>query len=173
MRFDLSLGRQVLERTPATLGALLDGLDESWTTSAEGPDTWSPHLVMAHLINGERTDWIPRVRVFLARDPTRGFAPFDREGLFDEARGMPLAELLRIFEVERAQSLDALDSFQLTPAELALTARHPELGMVTLRQHLATWVAHDLGHIVQITRTMARQYRDEVGPWRRYLSALQ
>jgi hypothetical protein len=173
MQFDLSLGRQVLERTPATLSALLRGLDENWTTGTEGPNTWSPHLVMAHLINGERTDWIPRVRVFLARDPSRQFVPFDMEGFFDEARGMQLSELLRLFGAERAENLRTLDSFQLTPAELALTARHPELGPVTLRQHLATWVAHDLGHIVQISRTMARQYRDEVGPWRKYLSALQ
>ncbi|HJU64194.1 MAG TPA: DinB family protein [Gemmatimonadaceae bacterium] len=173
MNFDLSLGRQVLERTPATLSAMLGGLSTSWTTSADGPDTWSPHLVIAHLINGERTDWIPRTRVFLERDPARTFAPFEMEGFFAEARGMPLGDLLSLFATLRADNLKTLDNLNLGPAELALTARHPELGPVTLRQHLATWVAHDLGHIVQVSRTMARQYREEVGPWRQYLSALR
>jgi hypothetical protein len=171
--FDLDRSRDVLERTPATLRALLAGLDDGWTRATEGPDSWSPHEVVAHLINGERTDWIPRARIILARDPEATFVPFEREGFFAEGRAMPLDELLEMFAALRAENLATLDGWRLTSADLALTARHPAFGAVTMRQLLATWVAHDLGHLVQVARTMARQYRDEAGPWRAYLSVLR
>ena len=172
MKFDLAQGRLVLERTPATLRALLQGIPDEWTRSNEGPDTWSPHEVVAHLINGERTDWIPRARLILAGDPRATFVPFDRTGFFAEGRARPLPELLDLFAQLRAESLAALDGMRIGQRELNLTAQHPGLGQVTMRQLLASWVVHDLGHIVQVTRSMARQLRDEVGPWTAYMAVL-
>lgn len=173
MDFDLAHGRAVLERTPATLRALLGGLPAEWTTATDGPNTWSAHQVVAHLIHGERTDWIPRARLILAGEPRATFTPFDREGFFAEARAIPLGSLLDVFAQLRRESLATLDGWAIGDRELAMAARHPEFGAVTLRQLLATWVAHDLGHVVQISRTMARQYREAVGPWEAYLSVLQ
>ena len=172
MEFDLAQARTILERTPRTLQALLGGLPESWTRSNEGPKTWSPHEVIAHLINGERTDWIPRAQLILAGDPAATFVPFQREGFFAEARTRPLTELLELFANLRANSLRTLDGWNLGPDELELGAQHPELGAVTMQQLLATWVVHDLGHVVQVSRTMARQYRAAVGPWTAYLGVL-
>jgi len=172
MEFDLAHGRAVLERTPATLQALLGGLPEPWTRANEGPRTWSPHEVIAHLINGERTDWIPRAEIILAGNPEATFVPFQREGFFAEARTRPLLELLDLFATLRAKNLRTLDDWSLGQRELSLVARHPELGPVTMRQLLASWVVHDLGHVVQVSRTMARQYRAEVGPWTAYMGVL-
>ena len=172
MEFDLAHGHAILERTPSTLQALLRGLPEAWTQASEGPKTWSPHQVVAHLINGERTDWIPRARLILAGDSQATFIPFQREGFFAEARVMPLSALLDLFAKLRAESLRTLDEWAIGPRQLAMTAQHPELGPVTLRQLLASWVVHDLGHVVQISRTMARQYTDEVGPWTAYMGVL-
>jgi len=172
MEFDLTNGRLVLERTPATLRALLRGLPDAWTRSNDGPSTWSPHEVIAHLINGERTDWIPRARLILAGDPTATFVPFEREGFFVEGRAQSLSDLLDLFASLRAENLAALDAMRIGQRELDLTARHPGLGTVTMRQLLAAWVVHDLGHIVQVSRTLARQLRDDVGPWTAYLGVL-
>jgi hypothetical protein len=172
MEFNLAEGRLVLERTPETLRALLRGLPDEWTRSNEGPNTWSPHENIAHLINGERTDWIPRARLILAGDSSATFVPFDREGFFVEGRARPLSELLDLFASARAESLAALDAMRIGSREMQLTAQHPGLGQVTLRQLLASWVVHDLGHIVQVSRTLARQLRDEVGPWTAYLGVL-
>jgi len=173
MDFDLAEGRAILARTPAVLRALLGGLPEAWTRATEGRGTWSPHEVVAHLINGERTDWIPRGEIILARNPDATFTPFDREGFFVEARTMPLEELLDLFATLRSASLRTLDEWRLGPRELELRAQHPELGTVTMRQLLATWVAHDFTHLVQVSRTMARRYRDDVGPWRAYIGVLR
>ena len=172
MEFDLDQGRAILERTPRTLQGMLVGLADAWTRSSDGPGTWSPHEIVAHLINADRTDWIPRARLILAGDPTATFPPFDREGFFAEARAMPLGELLDLFGRVRAETLHTLDAWKLGERELALVARHPAFGEVTLSQLLATWVAHDLNHVVQISRTMARQYRDAVGPWTAYLGVM-
>ena len=172
MNFELAEGRLVLERTPATLRVLLSGLPESLTRANVGPGTWSPHEVIAHLINGERTDWIPRARIILSRDAEATFVPFEREGFFVEGRAQRLEDLLELFARLRAENLEILDSMQLGERELDLTARHPGLGRVTMRQLLASWVVHDLGHIVQVSRTMARQLRSEVGPWTAYLAVL-
>jgi hypothetical protein len=172
VNFDLAQSRTILERTPRAFDTLLRDLPESWTRSNEGPNTWSPHEVIAHLINGERTDWIPRARLIMAGDATATFVPFQREGFFAEGRKRPLTELLDLFASLRAESLRTLDGWSLGPRELALTARHPELGQVTMQQLLASWVVHDLGHLVQVSRTMARQYRAEVGPWTAYMSVL-
>ncbi len=174
MNFDLDDGLAVLERTPGVLRALLAGLPDVWTRQNEGPETWSPREVVGHLIEGERSDWIPRARIVLAQGPSTAFEPFDRTAhQRSMSAGAPLEELVGTFARLRTENLGILRGWNLTPAQLELTGIHPEFGSVTLKQHLATWVAHDLGHLVQIARTMARQYRDAVGPWRRYLSALK
>lgn len=171
-KFDLSRGVAVLARTPGTLRALLDGLPPEWTEATEGPDTWSPYTVVGHLIHGERTDWIPRAQIILAQGPDRRFTPYDRFAQFRESQGKSLAQLLDELEQLRAENLRTLAGWNLTDVELALIGEHPAFGPVTLRQLLATWVAHDLGHIAQVTRVMARQYREAIGPWRAYLSIM-
>ena len=173
MDFDLAQGVAVLERTPATLRALLAGLPPAWTDATEGPDTWSPYIVVGHLIHGERTDWIPRARIILAQGADRRFEPFDREAQFRESRGRPMDELLNEFSLLRMVNLNELFGWELTDRKLALEGEHPELGTVTLRQLLATWVAHDLAHLGQISRVMAKQYKEAVGPWRRYLGVME
>ncbi|HEU0077928.1 MAG TPA: DinB family protein [Longimicrobiaceae bacterium] len=172
MDFDLAAGTAVLERTPHALRAMLAGLPPAWTDATEGPGTWSPYVIVGHLVHGERTDWIPRARIILAQGPDRRFAPFDRFAQLRESAGRPLAELLDEFERLRAGSLDTLAGWRLTDAQLALQGEHPEFGPVTLRQLLATWVAHDLGHLAQTARVMAKQYREAVGPWRAYLPVM-
>ncbi|HEY4303176.1 MAG TPA: DinB family protein [Gemmatimonadaceae bacterium] len=173
MEFDLREARAVLERTPRTLDAFLRGLPTSWTTVRDGDGTWSPHEIVAHLISGERTNWIPRAQVVLDRAPARSFVPFDRDGFFVDANAMSLGELLDLFAHARADSLVTLDRWKLGDAELSFTAQHPTFGEVSLRQLLSTWVAHDLAHIVQISRTMARRYASDVGPWSAFLSVVQ
>ena len=173
MDFDLKNGTAILERTPATLRALLDGLSPAWTDATEGPDTWSPYVVVGHLIHGERTDWIPRAQIIRAQGANRTFTPYDRFAQFRESQGRTLIELLDEFTRLRAQNIGTLKSWRLTEAQLALEGQHPELGAVTMRQLLACWVAHDLGHIVQVSRVMAKQYRDAIGPWTAYLSVMK
>jgi hypothetical protein len=173
MDFDLKNGIAVLERTPATLRALLDGLSPAWTDATEGPDTWSPYVVIGHLIHGERTDWIPRAQIIRAQGANRTFTPYDRYAQFRESQGRTLIELLDEFTRLRAQNVGTLKSWRLTEAQLALEGQHPELGAVTMRQLLACWVAHDLGHIVQVSRVMAKQYREAIGPWTAYLSVMK
>ena len=173
MQFDLAEARAVLQRTPSTLDAFLRGLPAPWTTARDGDGTWSPHEIVAHLISGERTNWIPRARLTLDGDSSRTFVPFDRDGFFAEANDIPLGELLDLFARLRSESLATLDGWNVGDAQLALTAQHPTFGEVSLHQLLSTWVAHDLAHIVQITRTMARRYAADVGPWSEFLSVLQ
>jgi hypothetical protein len=173
MEFDLTNGIAILERTPATLRALLDGLSPAWTDATEGPDTWSPYVVLGHLNHGERADWIPRAQLILAQGENRTFTPFDRFAQFRESEGKSVAELLDEFDELRAENVQTLLDWQLTDADLALEGMHPALGAVTLKQLLATWVAHDLGHILQVSRVMAKQYRDAIGPWRAYLSVMK
>jgi hypothetical protein len=169
MDFDLTAGISVLERTPRTLRAMLGGLPSSWIDATEGPDTWSPYVIVGHLIHGERTDWIPRAQIILAQGSERRFTPYDRFAQFLESAGKSLVDLLDEFARLRAESLSTLGGWHLTDAQLKLKGEHPEFGAVTLRQLLATWVAHDLGHIAQTARVMAKQYRDAIGPWRAYL----
>lgn len=161
----------VLARTPGSLRALLEGLPETWTTATEGDNTWSPYDVIGHLIHGERTDWIPRARHILAGE-TRAFDPFDRTAQFRDSEGKTLTELLKTFASDRRDNIAALMEMELTEADLNRKGLHPELGEVTLRQLLATWVVHDLDHVGQIARTMAKVYADAVGPWTAYLSIL-
>jgi hypothetical protein len=172
MQFDLTHALEVLERTPATLSAMLGGLTEAWTAPNEGPDTFSAFDNVGHLLHGERTDWIARARIILAQGEDRRFEPYDRFAQYRESQGKVLTELLAEFARARAESLTILRSWQLTDRELALEGEHPAFGRVTLRQLLATWVAHDLGHVAQIARVLAKQYREEVGPWRAYLPVL-
>lgn len=173
MRFELNEALAVLGRTPDVLATLLEGLPPGWVEGTEGPDTWSPYDVVGHLIHGERTDWITRTRMILEKGKAEQFEPFDRTAMFRESKGKTLAQLLAEFAALRKSNLETLRGWGLTAADLDRKGVHPALGEVTLRQLLATWVAHDLGHIVQIARVMAKQYRDEVGPWGEYLSALE
>ena len=172
MDFNLDQTISILERTPLTLQAMLAGLSPAWTDATEGPDTWSPFIVVGHLIHGERTDWIPRARIILAQGPSRHFEPYDRFAQFRESQGKSLADLLDEFARLRAGNLATLAGWRLTETQLALEGVHPAFGAVTLRQLLATWATHDLGHIAQAARVMAKQYREAVGPWRAYLSIL-
>ena len=172
MDFDLTAGVAVLRRTPDTFRALLAGLPAEWTDATEGPETWSPHAIMGHLVHTERAGWITRARVVLAQGESPRFAPLDRFAQFRESEGKTMAELLDEFARLRAESVAEVEGWRLTHAQLALEAEHPAFGPVTLRQLLATWVAHDLGHLAQTTRVMAKQYRDAVGPWRAYLPVM-
>ena len=162
----------MLARTPAIIDALLRGLPDAWIGAHEGTDTWSPFDVVGHLIHGERTDWIPRARIILEHGEGRPFEAFDRTAQFAASRGRTLASLLDEFAEVRTASLRELSAFHLTDTDLERRGQHPVFGMVTLRQLLATWVAHDLDHIVQISRVLARQYSDAVGPWKAYLRVI-
>lgn len=163
----------VLERTPAALDALLRGLPNSWIRVTDGPDTWSPYDVLGHLIHGERTDWMPRLGIILEHGPDRPFDPFDRDAQFNEPEPGSVNGRLDEFQTLRAGNLERLRALRIGAAELDLQGAHPALGRVTVRQLLATWAAHDLAHVVQIGRTMARRYRNEVGPWAAYLSVMK
>jgi len=163
----------VLTRTPATLDTLLRDLPDAWTSATEGPGTWSPYVVVGHLIHGERTDWMPRLAIILEYGPRRPFDPFDREAQFGESNGKSLSTLLDEFSALRRDNLERLRALNLQPAQLALEGTHPALGSVTVRQLLATWTAHDLSHILQVSRIMAKRYKQEVGPWAEYLSVMK
>jgi hypothetical protein len=170
MEFQLDQAKEILRRTPATLNALLSDLPNDWVLSNEGPETWSPYDVVGHLIEGEETDWIPRARIILEQGEARPFDKFDRFAMFEKSTGKSLLELLAQFEQLRGESLRQLDEMKLTPELLQKRGTHPALGMVTLSQLLSAWVVHDLGHIRQIVRVMAKQYREAIGPWTAYLT---
>src|SRR5258708_9685470 len=176
--FNLDETPAVLTPTPATLDALLRGLPNVWVRSNEGrtkdgKDTWSPFDIVGHLIVGERTDWIPRARIILEHGEARPFDPFDRFAQAKESQGKSLEQLLDEFARLRKENLAALRALNLQPEDLTRRGRHPELGVVTLSQLLATWAVHDLTHLHQLSRVMAHQYRDAVGPCIPYLSVLQ
>lgn len=162
----------ILRRTPVTLTALLRGLPEAWTTSTEGPDTWSAHDIVGHLLNGEETDWIERTRILLEHGEKRPFDSVNRTAMFEKYTGFSLDQLLAAFEQAREKNLATLSELQITPEKLTLTGTHPALGTVTLSQLLATWVVHDLNHIGQVVEVLSRQYDEAVGPWRVYLNIL-
>jgi len=155
------------------LDAWLRGLPNAWLHVTEGASTWSPFDVLGHLIHGEETDWIPRARIILGDATDKTFPPFERTAMFDASRGQSADALLDRFATLRAESLRELDGWALEEADLAHRGRHPAFGEVTLRQLLATWTAHDLGHLAQVARVMAKRYRDDVGPWREYLSVME
>lgn len=172
MEHNLQQTVALLTRTPATLNALLRDLPDGWTRANEGETTWSAYNVIGHLIHGERTDWMPRARMILEHGESRAFEPFDRLAQERESAGKSLPELLDEFARLRAENVDALRKMNLTEAEMKERGQHPALGVVTLSQLLATWTVHDLTHLHQISRIMAYQYREVVGPWRAYLGVL-
>lgn len=173
MDFELNHGMAVLERTPRAVDALLRGVPDAWVRATEGGETWSPYDVVGHLIHGEKTDWIGRARTILEQGERRAFEKFDRFAQFRDSAGKTLEALLDEFATLRAANLETLQGWKLTPAKLELRGRHPDFGPVTLSQLLATWVAHDLDHISQIVRVMARQYAGAVGPWKAYLKVVR
>jgi hypothetical protein len=172
MSFDFAETLDLLERTPAVVDSLLRGTSPAWHTADEGPGTWSAFDVVGHFIHGEETDWVPRARIILEHGDARPFEPFDRFAQLTRFAGWPLPRLLDRFAELRRENLETVRGWQLTEAQLALPGRHPELGPVTLRQLLATWAVHDLNHVAQIARVLAKRSTDEVGPWRAYLSIL-
>jgi hypothetical protein len=170
--FNLDQALEILHRTPATLRALLEGAAEPLIRGREGPDTFSAFDNVGHLIDGEETDWIPRARLILAGGPSVVFEPYDRFRHLTRNADRSLGSLLSEFAGLRSANLELLRSWQLTPAQLDQQGEHPMLGPVTLRQLLAAWVVHDLGHIAQVARVMAKQYREDVGPWVPFLPVL-
>jgi hypothetical protein len=173
MGFELDNMIGLLERTPVALDALLRGLPEVWTETNEGGDTWSVRTVIAHLIHGEHEDWMPRTRHILRSDETQLFVPFDRDAHVRYGKGKTPTQLLDEFAKVRAKNLDELRGLKLTPQDFERRGRHPALGSVALSELLATWAAHDLTHLHQISRIMAHQVRETVGPWARFLGVMR
>ncbi len=173
MNFVIDEAIEILNRTPAVLRSLLTGLSDPWLHGTEGPDTFSPHNVIGHLIHGEETDWIPRIVIIIEHGEARTFDTFDRFAFRELYSGAPISDLLDRFAALRAQNIDCLRRMNLLESQLELKGMHPQLGQVTLRQLLATWVVHDLTHISQVVRVLAKQYEDAVGPWKAYLRVLQ
>ena len=173
MEHNLEHTLSILTRTPAALDALLRDLPETWTFRNEGENTMSAFDVVGHLIHAERTNWIPRAKMVLQFGETQAFDPFDRWAQVRESQGKSLGQLLDEFGRLRSESLGELQELNLRKEDLDRRGRHPALGVVTLSQLLATWAAHDLTHLHQISRVMAHQYREAVGPWSQYLGVLQ
>src|ERR1700726_1887820 len=171
--FSLADATAVLARTPASLDALLRGLPQNWVRSNEGKDTWSAFDIVGHLIVGERTDWMHRLRIILENGEARSFDPFDRFAQEKESQGKSLEQLLDEFARLRKENLAALQALNLQDEDFTRKGKHPALGVVTLSELLATWAVHDLTHLHQLTRVMAHQYQDAVGPWKAYLGVLQ
>jgi hypothetical protein len=172
-QFNMAEVIAVLTRTPAALNALLRGLPDIWVRRSEAKDTWSAFDIVGHLAFGERTDWMPRVRIILENGEERPFDPFDRFAQLREGQDKSLEQLLDDFARLRRENLAALQALNLQPEDVTRRGTHPALGVVTLSELLATWAVHDLNHLHQLSRVMAHQYRDEVGPWSAYLGVLQ
>jgi hypothetical protein len=172
MSFRLDESVRILNSTPLVFRAQLATLPEEWLHASEGPETFSAIDVLGHLIFGEQTDWIPRARIILECGEARPFDPFDRRGFLPLLEGRSVADLLGMFADLRAQNLEALESLHLGEAELDLTGTHPALGRVTMRNLIAAWAVHDLGHTAQVTRVLASRYHADVGPWVKYMSIL-
>ena len=172
MSFTVEKSIEILERTPEVLETMLQNVSADWTENNEGGETWSVFDVLGHLVHGEKTDWIARMEIILSDAPDKKFAPFDRFAQFEESRGKTLCELLEEFKGLRKKNVDVLRSKKLTIENLEQKGVHPAFGEVTLKQLLATWTVHDLDHISQISRVMAKQYKEAVGPWTQYLKIL-
>lgn len=169
MDFRIDQAIELLSRTPAALRALLAGVSDAWTRSDEGPETWSPIVTVGHLTFAEEVNWIPRARMILEHGESRVFEEFDRFAQFERFQGLSLEQLLDAFAARRRESLAALAEMNLTPERLARRGTHPDFGSVTLSQLLATWTVHDMNHVGQIVQTLAKQYREAIGPWRRFV----
>lgn len=173
MAFQLEKIIPVLERTPGILKTLLENLDPDWMHQNEGVDTWSPYDIIGHLIHGEKTDWIPRTQQILDPTHTDAFEPFDRFAQFENSKGKTLEMLLEEFTILRAENIGILKNLALTHEDLAKEGKHPELGSVTLKNLLAAWTIHDLSHINQITRVLSKDLKNDVGPWKAYLTVIK
>ncbi len=172
MAISVSEAINLLERTPKLLNTLLIGLPDHLIFGNEGPDSWSPYDIVGHLIHGEYTDWIPRLKICLSDQEEKTFLPFDRFAQFEISKGKTLIDLLTEFEKIRLANIESLLAFNLTETDYNRTATHPALGKVLLGELLSTWVVHDLNHLHQVTRVLSYQYKDEVGPWKAYLGVL-
>jgi DinB superfamily len=173
MQFEFTKSLELLERTPTVLEVMLNGLSQEWISNDEGPETWSPYDIVGHLIHGEKTDWVPRMEIILAQEGDRAFEKFDRFAQFEDSAGKTLRQLLDEFKALRKQNIDRLRSKNFGQHHFELAGKHPAFGAVTLAQLLAAWVVHDLNHISQISRVMAKQYYAAVGPWVEYLGILK
>lgn len=172
MKYSLERSYEILDRTPAVLQSLLAGLSDDWIMSNEGPETFSPYDVVGHLIHGEKTDWTTRMKMILEFGNTKTFERWNRVAMYEESKGKSIQQLLDEFAVIRKKNMDWFRSLHLTEADFDRKGMHPVLGEVTLRNLLATWVAHDLTHIAQVTRVMAKQYKEEMGPWPEFFRIL-
>jgi len=172
MKFEVNKSLEILERTPAILETMLSELSEEWIRNNEGPDTWSPYDIIGHLVHGEKTDWVPRMESILSKEKDKTFEPFDRFAQFEDSKGKTCRQLLNEFNKLRKQNTERLRSKNLSQDDLRKKGIHPSLGEVTLSQLLSAWVVHDLNHIAQVSRVMAKQYKTEVGPWQEYLRIL-
>jgi uncharacterized damage-inducible protein DinB len=173
MNFTLEKSIQILERTPNVLAAMLQNISTDWTANNEGGESWSAYDIIGHLIHGEETDWIQRAEIILSKNPDKKFKKFDRFAQFEESKNKSLAQLLSEFKKLRAKNVQTLRSLNITDKDLQAKGIHPFFGEVSLSQLLSTWVVHDLNHIAQISRVMAKQYKEEVGPWIEYLKILR
>ncbi|MGR3808954.1 DinB family protein [Jiulongibacter sp. NS-SX5] len=173
MEFELDKSKEILKRTPEVIKSLLHGLSKEWIENNEGENTWSPYDVLGHMIYGEKTDWLVRIKIILSDGENKEFIPFDRFAQLNDVQNRPIHELISEFKILREQNLNELDLMNIGAEDLIKTGIHPEFGEVTLKQLIATWAVHDLGHIAQISRVMAKQYKSEVGPWVNYLGVLK
>ncbi|RNC85100.1 MAG: DinB family protein [Winogradskyella sp.] len=173
MNFELDKSIEILKRTPQVIDTLLTGLSEEWYRNNEGKTTWSPYDVVGHLIFGEKTDWIVRIKIILDESENKRFEPFDRFAQLNEDQNKPIDTLIKEFKILREKNLEELASLKITSKDFNRVGIHPEFGPVTLQQLISTWAVHDLGHIAQISRVMAKQYSKEVGPWINYLGVLK
>ena len=172
MQFTVQKSIEILERTPAVLKTLLSGLSDEWIVNNEGPETFSPYDVIGHLIHGEKTDWTERAKMILEFGASKTFVPWDRFAQYEESKGKSLNQLLDDFDAIRKQNMVWFKSLELTESDLDKKSMHPRLGEVTLKNLLSTWVVHDLTHIAQVTRVMAKQYKEEMGPWPEFFRIL-
>ena len=173
MDFQISKTIEILSQTPTTVKSLLGNLSDEWNFAPDGENSWSPFDVIGHYIHGEETDWIPRAEIILSQGENLTFEPFDRFAQLDKSEGQTMSELLETFANLRQKNIEILTSWNLTDEQLKLKGVHPELGEVTLEQLLATWAVHDLTHIRQLVSVLAKQYTENVGAWKQYLSILQ
>lgn len=172
INFNLKEATEILERTPAVLISLLSGLSDKWIYNNEGGESWTPYDIVGHLIHGEKKDWIQRTNIILEYGEDKPFEPFDRFAQFKDSKGKTLNDLLEEFEKLRKVNIDLLNNLNLDGTDLDKKGNHPEFGSVTLKQLLSTWIVHDLSHIRQISRVMAKQYKNEIGPWEKYLRVI-